>query len=202
MPESTSQRTTDASPTLPLILTVVSVVGLVALLAFTARIEEYGSVGFLVPYKDYLSIGFVVLLGLSAVQTGTKWVFTVAQRRMSSDVAGALRVIARMVGYGLIFSFLVSVLTDNAVAALTMGSFAGLIAGFASQTVMGNLVAGLFIAIGRPIGLGDSVTISGNSGTVVDITLMHIVLDGDDRRILIPSSKVVSAVLVKHKPSD
>ena len=121
---------------------------------------------------------------------------------MSSDVAGALRIIARLVGYGLMFSFLVSVLTDNAAAALTMGSFAGLVAGFATQTVIGNTVAGLFIAIGRPIVLGDSVTISGNSGTVADITLMHIVLDADDRRILIPSSNVVSAVLVKHKPSD
>ena len=164
--------------------------------------EEDGPIGFLAPYKDYLSLAFVALLGLSAVQTGTKWVFAVAQRRMSSDVAGTLRLIARLVGYGLIFSFLVSVLTDNAAAALTMGSFAGLVAGFASQTVIGNTVAGLFIAIGRPIGLGDSVTISGNSGTVVDITLMHIVLDAEDRRILIPSSNVVSAVLVKHKPSD
>lgn len=202
MSDSTSQPTTFASRTLLLLLTVVLVVGLVALLIFTARIEEEGNVGFLVPYKDYLSIGLVALLGLSAVQSGTKWVFAVVQARMSSDVAGALRVIARLLGYGLLFSFLVSVLTDNAAAALTMGSFAGLIAGFASQTVMGNLVAGLFLAIGRPIGLGDNVTISGNSGTIADMTLMHIVLDADDRRILIPSSKVVSAVLVKHKPSD
>ena len=185
-----------------MLLTVVLGIGLFALLAFTARIETDGPVGFLAPYKDYLSIGFVVLLGLSVVQTGTKWVSAITQRRMSSDASGAQRVIVRLVGYGLIFSFVVSVLTDNAVAALTMGSFAGLIAGFASQTVMGNLVAGLFIAIGRPIGLGDSVTISGNSGTVTDITLMHIVLDADDRRILMPSSKVVSAVLVKHKLSD
>ena len=202
MSDSTDQPGSVASRTLTLLLTVTILVGLVALLVFTARIEEDGPIGFLAPYKDYLSIGFATLLGLSAVQTGSKWVFVVAQRRISSDVAGALRVIARLVGYGLVFSFVVSVLTDNAVAALTMGSFAGLVAGFASQTVMANLVAGLFIVIGRPIGLGDSVTISGNSGTVVDITLMHIVLDADDRRILIPSSKVVSAVLINHKLSD
>ena len=116
MLDSTDQTSSDASPTLPLLLTVVIVVGLVALLVFTARIEEDGPIGFLVPYKDYLSIGFVALLGLAAVQTGTKCVFAVAQRRMSSDVAGALRIIARLVGYGLIFSFLVSVLTDNAAA--------------------------------------------------------------------------------------
>ncbi len=202
MSDHTSQPTTDTSLALPLVLTVVSAIGLLALLAFTARLETDGPVGFLAPYKDYLSIGFVFLLGLPAVQSGAKWVSAVAHRRMSSDAAGALRVIVRLVGCGLIFSFVVTVLTDNAVAALTMGSFAGLIAGFAAQTVMGNLVAGLFIVIFRPIGVGDSVTISGNSGTVTDITLMHIVLDADDRRILMPSSKVVSAVLVKHKLSD
>ena len=201
MSDSTDQPSNGPSPTLPLLLTVVAVVGLVALLVFTTRIEEDGFIGFLAPYKDYFSIGFVTLLGLSAVQTGTKWVFAVAQRRTSSDVAGALRIIGRVVGYGLIFSFVVSVLTDNAAAALTMGSFAGLVAGYGSQTVIGNTVAGLFIAIGRPIQLGDNVTISGNSGTVVDITLMHVVLDKDDQRILIPSSNVVSAVLVKHKTS-
>ncbi len=186
----------------PMLLTGVWVVGLIVLPTSTARIEEDGPAGFLAPYKDYLSAVSVLLLGFLAVQAATKCVFAIAQRRMSSDVAGALRVIARLVGFGLIFSFLVSVLTDSAAAALTLGSFAGLVAGFASQTVMGNLVAGLFIAVGRPIRLGDNVTITGHSGTVVDITLMHIILDIDGRRILIPSSKVVNAILVKDKSSD
>ena len=112
-----------------------------------------------------------------------------------------MRIIARLVGYGLIFSFLVSVLTDNAAAALTMGSFAGLVAGFASQTVMGNTVAGIFMALSRPIGIGEKVTISGKTGTVTDITLMHVVLDTEDQRILIPSSTTVTTVLIKHKAS-
>jgi small conductance mechanosensitive channel len=129
-------------------------------------------------------------------------VFANAQRRTTTDVAGTLRIITRLLGYGLIFSFLVSVLTDNPAAALTMGSFAGLVAGFASQTVMGHLVAGIFLALFRPIGIGDNVTIGRNSGTVSDITLMHVVLETDEEQSLIPSSTVVSTVLVKHKSSD
>ncbi len=202
MPDSTSQPTTNPSPTMPRLLTIISVVGLIAILIFIARIEEDGVAGFLVPYKDSLSAGLVVLLGILAVQTGSKWVYAIAQRKTSSDVAGTLRILTRLVGYGLIFSFLLSVVTDNAVAALTMGSFAGLVAGFASQTVMGNTVAGIFLALARPIGIGDNVTIGRNSGTVTDITLMHIVLDTDDDQALIPSSTVVTTVLVKHKPSD
>ena len=67
---------------------------------------------------------------------------------------------------------------------------------------MGNTAAGLFLAIERPMVLGDNVTIGDNSGTIADITVMHIVLDADDRRISIPGATVVRSVLVKHKPSD
>lgn len=132
--------------------------------------EEFEFLGFLVPYENYISIALVALLGHVAVQSGTKWVYVIVQRRMSAGVARTIRVISRLVGYGLIVSFLVSILTDNAAAALTMGSFAGLVAGFASQTVMGHTVAGIFLALFRPIGIGDNVTIGRNTGTA--LTLM------------------------------
>ncbi len=202
MSVSTSQPESSASPTLPLLTTVISVLVLFALLALTSKMEEFEVLGFLVPYENYISVALVVLLGHIAVQSGTKWVYVVVQKRMTADVARTIRVISRLVGYGLIFSFLVSVLTDNAAAALTMGSFAGLVAGFASQTVLGHTVAGIFLALFRPIGIGDNVTIGRNSGIVSDITLMHIVLDSENEVSLIPSSTVVSTVLVKHKESD
>ena len=202
MSVSTSQSETNASPTLPLLTTVISILVLFALLALTSKMEEFESLSFLVPYENYISIALVALLGHVAVQSGTKWVYVIVQRRMSADVARTIRVISRLIGYGLIFSFLVSVLTDNAAAALTLGSFAGLVAGFASQTVMGHTVAGIFLALFRPIGIGDNVTIGRNSGIVTDITLMHIVLDSENEQSMIPSSTVVSTVLVKHKSSE
>ena len=202
MSVSTSQSETNASPTLPLLTTVISILVLFALLALTSKMEEFESLSFLVPYENYISVALVALLGHVAVQSGTKWVYVIVQRRMSADVARTIRVISRLIGYGLIFSFLVSVLTDNAAAALTLGSFAGLVAGFASQTVMGHTVAGIFLALFRPIGIGDNVTIGRNSGIVTDITLMHIVLDSENEQSMIPSSTVVSTVLVKHKSSE
>lgn len=202
MSVSTSQSETNASLTLPLLTTVISILVLFALLAVTSKMEEFASLSFLVPYENYISIALVALLGHVAVQSGTKWVYVIVQRRMSADVARTVRVISRLIGYGLIFSFLVSVLTDNAAAALTLGSFAGLVAGFASQTVMGHTVAGIFLALFRPIGIGDNVTIGRNSGIVTDITLMHIVLDSENEQSMIPSSTVVSTVLIKHKSSD
>ncbi len=202
MLDSTGQPTSTSSTAGPLVTTVLALVGLLAILSFTSRLGDYEMFGFLVPYENAISVVIVAFLGHVAVQSGTKWVYTISQRRTSEDVARTLRVIARLLGYGLIFSFLVSVVTDNAVAALTMGSFAGLVAGFASQTVMGHTVAGVFLAIFRPVGLGENVTIGRETGVVADITLMHIVLDSEEKRVLIPSSTVVSSILIKNKPSE
>lgn len=202
MLDSTGQPTSTSSTAGPLVTTVLALVGLLAILSFTSRLGDYEMFGFLVPYENAISVVIVAFLGHVAVQSGTKWVYTISQRRTSEDVARTLRVIARLLGYGLIFSFLVSVVTDNAVAALTMGSFAGLVAGFASQTVMGHTVAGVFLAIFRPVGLGENVTIGRETGVVADITLMHIVLDSEEKRVLVPSSTVVSSILIKNKPSE
>ena len=202
MSGSTNQPSPAPSVAWTLLWAGASVVALAAFLVLTAWIEEGRPVGFLAPYTDYIVVTLLALFGIPAVENGSKVLFAIAQRRISPDFAGALRVIARIVAYGIILSTVVSVLTSNAAAALTMGSFAGLVAGFASQTVMGNAVAGLFMAIARPIKLADSVTIGGNSGIVIKITLMHTVLNTEDREILIPSSNIVNAVLVRHKKRD
>jgi len=98
MSVSTSQPESSASPTLPLLTTVISVLVLFALLALTSKMEEFEVLGFLVPYENYISVALVVLLGHIAVQSGTKWVYVVVQKRMTADVARTIRVISRLVG--------------------------------------------------------------------------------------------------------
>ncbi len=186
----------------PLFWTAVSLALLSGLLVISASIEDDHPAGILAPYKIYVVIALLVLLGIPIVENGSKAVLAVAQRRISPDVTGAVRIIARIAAYGIVLSVVVSALTDNEAAALTIGSFAGLVAGFASQTVMGNAVAGLFMAVTRPIKVTDTVTIGSNKGTVIDITLMHTVLDTGDSEIFIPSSTIIKSVLKRHKSND
>ncbi|MDA0262717.1 MAG: mechanosensitive ion channel [Chloroflexi bacterium] len=168
-------------------------------LAFTARlVADGGPLEFLESYQQYVHAIEVVVFGSLATEFGARWAYYVALSRTSVDVAVPLRVIARIVAYAVILSAVVSLLTSNVAAALTAGSFAGLVAGLATQSVMGNAVAGMFLTLSRPIRIGDNVTIGGNSGRVTNITLMHIVLGIEDREIMIPSSNVVTSVLVRH----
>jgi small-conductance mechanosensitive channel len=66
---------------------------------------------------------------------------------------------------------------------------AGIAAGLAARPVLGNLIAGMQIAITQPIRLGDVLVIQGNWGTVEELSSTYVVLKiWDWRRLIIPLS--------------
>jgi small-conductance mechanosensitive channel len=63
------------------------------------------------------------------------------------------------------------------------------VAGIAAQSTLGNLFAGLQIAFGDMVRLGDTVVVEGQWGTVEEITLTYLVVcTWDDRRLTMPVS--------------
>lgn len=70
---------------------------------------------------------------------------------------------------------------------LASAGIAGIIIGFAAQKSLGNLLAGLQIALTQPIRLGDQVLVSGEVGTIEEITLTYVVVRvWDLRRLIVP----------------
>jgi small-conductance mechanosensitive channel len=55
---------------------------------------------------------------------------------------------------------------------LIAGGFAGIVIGIASQSVVGNLISGVFILVERPISIGDEVLIGDLGGYVEDIRIL------------------------------
>ncbi|MBF6238288.1 mechanosensitive ion channel [Nocardia otitidiscaviarum] len=65
----------------------------------------------------------------------------------------------------------------------------GIIAGVAAQSTLGNLMAGLQIAFGDSVKIGDTVVVEGEWGTVEEITLAFLTVRiWDDRRLTMPIS--------------
>ena len=63
----------------------------------------------------------------------------------------------------------------------------GVILGFAAQRVLGNLLAGIQIALSQPIRLDDAVIVEGEFGNVEELTLTYVVLRlWDQRRLVLP----------------
>ncbi|MDJ1135316.1 mechanosensitive ion channel family protein [Streptomyces iconiensis] len=69
----------------------------------------------------------------------------------------------------------------------------GIVAGIAAQSTLGNLFAGLSIAFGDMVRIGDEVVVDGEMGTVDEITVSYLVLlTWDERRITMPVSYFTS----------
>ncbi len=65
----------------------------------------------------------------------------------------------------------------------------GIIAGVAAQSTLANLMAGLQIAFGDSVKIGDTVVVEGEWGTIEEITLSFLTVRiWDDRRLTMPVS--------------
>lgn len=75
------------------------------------------------------------------------------------------------------------------VSLIASAGVAGLIIGFAAQKTLGNLLAGVQIAITQPIRIDDVVIVEGEWGWIEEITLTYVVVRiWDLRRLIVPIS--------------
>jgi len=101
-------------------------------------------------------------------------------------IARALMGLAAIVGVALI---LMTFPTIRALGASLLASagLAGIVAGLAARPVLGNLIAGLQLALGQPLRLDDVVIIEGEWGRIEEITGSYVVVAlWDQRRLIVP----------------
>lgn len=66
---------------------------------------------------------------------------------------------------------------------------AGIVLGIAAKPVLGNLLAGVQIALAQPIRIEDAVVVEGESGWIEEITMTYVVVRiWDQRRLVLPLS--------------
>ncbi|MFA7562105.1 MAG: mechanosensitive ion channel family protein [Methanoculleus sp.] len=63
---------------------------------------------------------------------------------------------------------------------MVAGGIAGLVIGFASKSVVSNLISGLFLMFEHPIKIGDGINVAGVSGTVEDIRILSTIVKTHD----------------------
>lgn len=73
------------------------------------------------------------------------------------------------------------------VAGLGLGGFA---LGFALKDALSNLLSGALILIYHPFTVGDTITVTGCHGVVLEINLRYTILQGENRIFLIPNSSL------------
>ncbi|MET9894046.1 mechanosensitive ion channel domain-containing protein [Streptomyces sp. NPDC006465] len=116
-------------------------------------------------------------------------------RRVRTQVTLIQRVVSAVVGVVAIAAMLLTFPAMRAAGASLLASagILGIVAGVAAQSTLANLFAGLQIAFGDMVRLGDTVVVDGEWGTVEEITLTFLtVRTWDERRITMPVSYFTS----------
>jgi small-conductance mechanosensitive channel len=77
------------------------------------------------------------------------------------------------------------------------------IVGFAAQHTIGNMVAGVQLAISQPIKIGDRISFEEINGRVTDITLSYTYVNpGDGTAVVIPNQMLVDGIVHNLSTED
>lgn len=111
------------------------------------------------------------------------------QRQMFTYITVARQVlifVALLFGVGVALSQFDS-LQAAGTSLLASASVLGIIVGIAAQAVLGNIIAGMQIAVTQPVRLGDNVLFEGQWGYIEEITYTYLTIETwDKRRVIVP----------------
>jgi small-conductance mechanosensitive channel len=125
----------------------------------------------------------------------TRFDITAADNLRARKVYTQLHVICRVI-YVVIVLFAVSAILmlfehvrQVGTSLLASAGIVGIIAGFAAQKTLSNLLAGFQIALAQPVRHDDVVVVEGEWGRIEEITLTYVVVRiWDERRLVLPLS--------------
>jgi small-conductance mechanosensitive channel len=155
-------------------------------------------------YLIYLQLGEVIVVGYFIIQ-----IFSTISYKLtlthSAPTANSIKSLVRIVGGIIVIAFIISYLSQNPVIAASISTISGLVIGFASSNLIGNVIAGLYLAITRPFRIGDRIMVFGQNGTVKDISLLYtrLILDiSQDEMLASNSSMVTTWLVLVRSPRD
>lgn len=182
-----------------LIKTMIILVAVIAVVIVVEVLLEYKLHG---RYKTILRIAEVVAVGYFASTTISNACYKLTFSFLGKN-AEALRVLIRIVGAIIIIAIIISYLSQDPLVATSIGTVTAIVIGFASQNILGNIIAGLYLAVTRPFKMGDRVSVFGNTGIVFDIGLLYSKLKSDEGDVIIaPNLSMISTTVVIRTSRD
>lgn len=148
---------------------------------------------------DLLKVMAILIVGV-AIAKG----ITINLRRGLKDKLDKdqLEIITKVVYYGIIVIAVLAALPELGVSLsglLVAGGIAALVIGIASQSVVGNLIAGLFLMIERPMKIGQAVNIAGTAGVIEDIRIISTTLRTfEGLYVRMPNEKVFTTDITNY----
>ena len=114
--------------------------------------------------------------------------------------ARSARSIIRIGGMLIILAVIVIMLARDPYITLTVTTITGIALAISVQSVIGNAIAGMVLAIVRPFKIGQMITVFGITGTVRDIGLLYVRLttSREKKTVLVPNGTMLGTAIIKE----
>ena len=148
---------------------------------------------------DLIMVAIILVLAMAIGKTVSLYLRRFLKEKLER---GHLEILVKIVSYTIAVIALLMILPILGVklsGLLVAGGIAGLAIGFASQSVIGNLISGIFLMVERPIQIGKIVDIDGTIGIVEDIHIISTTLRTFDGPLVrLPNQKVFTTNITNY----
>jgi len=185
------------------LISLLVVIVFVCVILTTGEIAKISGFNFIADHEKTIINLELTIFALVLVEFIGKAIIQGFKNRGIEPVGHNVRAILRGVVYIILAIGIVSSLSSNPGLAIGIGTVTGVVIAFATQNLVGNVVAGVMLAIVRPVRIGDYVTVLLSSGEVKEIALMYTILEDGDNWYYVPSMVMFSNVIKRKKsPMD
>ena len=183
----------------PIILTFIGMIIAILLILVTLDISNRNINSFVTNNQKYIIAIESVLLAIFIVEMLGRLIRAALPAHQMVAQGANLRLLVRIVGYAIALTSIVSILASNPTLGISVGAIAGVAVAFATQNILGNVIATLMIVSTRMIRVGEEITISGTKGVVSEIFLTRTALSLDEDVVFVPNSLIVSSLVRRNK---
>ena len=152
-------------------------------------------------FIPHLVVALIVFIGaLYLAAPASRWVRKAGSTRITDP--SLVDLLAKLTRWAVILTGIVIALEQvkfNVTGFVAGLGIAGLTIGFALQDITRNFVAGIILMTRKPFKVGDSVEISGYTGTVTSINTRDTLLKTlDGNMVILPNINVFNTAIINH----
>lgn len=147
---------------------------------------------------------FIFILGAKLIKMFGKWLRTSKKLdKVDDSLRSFLHSFGTILLYFVLIIIVASILGVPATSFITILASCGVAIGLALQGALSNFAGGLMILFFKPFKVGDYIEASGESGTVVEISVVYTeILTTDNKRITIPNGTLTNSVVKNYSAEN
>lgn len=174
----------------------------ITLILATLEISHRNIIHFVATQQKYIISAEAAILGVLLTEMLARIASHHLHERANIIFSTRFRIMVRIIGYLIVVISVISILASNPTLGISAGAIGGVVIAFATQNIIGNMLAAVTIMNTRMVHIGEEITVSGVKGVVTNINLSHTIIHIDDDVVFIPNSVMVSQAVRRKKRTD